>query len=216
MSLPPPLPLAARINRPGAALQANPVKPQDWIFRVVIAVLLLGSLALTWWSFNVRLAPLQAQARELSTKVGQLSTEVDELERTWAKARADEISNRLHQAHSQLFIDQASLENWMANLQEQAEPLALEAKANFGKTIPQNVIGEELAIIPTSIAVDVHPTTTAEVAGSPYRRILQLTQRLAAETKRADLAEVKVEGGPNSVGRAMLTFELWAGTGGGK
>jgi hypothetical protein len=181
---------------------------------VVIAALLLGSLGLTWWCFKVRLAPLQAQAKELSIQVGRLSTEVDVLERTWARARADEISNRLFQAHSQLFLDQASLENWLANLQEQAEPLALEAKANFGKTIPQNVIGEELAIIPTSIAVDVHPTASADVAGSPYRRVLQLSQRMASETKRADLAELKVEGGPNSIARAMLTFELWAGAGG--
>jgi len=216
MNGPPLVSVAARINRPGAALQANPVKPRDWLFRLAIVVSLLGSLGLTWWSFRVRLAPLQAQARELSIKVGRLSGEVDELERTWAKARADEISNRLFQAHSQLFVNQASLENWLANLQVQAEPLALEAKASLGKTIPQKVVGEELAIIPTSIAVDVHPTASADVAGSPYRRVLQLSQQLAAETKRADLAELRVEGGANSVARAMLTFELWAGTAGGK
>jgi hypothetical protein len=49
---------------------------------------------------------------------------------------------------------------------------------------------------------------------SAYQRVLRLAQRLTATQKRADLAELTVFGGTNSISSAVMVFDLWAGEGG--
>ena len=99
----------------------------------------------------------------------------------------------------------------LANLKEQVSPLALDAKADFGRTIPQATNEADLVIIPTTIAVDVQPAAGSQGYESPYQRVLRLCQRLSAQQKRADLAELRVTGGTGSVSSAMMVFHLWAG-----
>ena len=46
---------------------------------------------------------------------------------------------------------------------------------------------------------------------SPYERVLAFGQQLAAHGKRADLAELNVAGGADSISRAVLVLNLWSG-----
>jgi hypothetical protein len=41
--------------------------------------------------------------------------------------------------------------------------------------------------------------------------MLRLGQQLGAEGKRADLSELTVNGGPLSITKGVLVFNLWAG-----
>ena len=71
---------------------------------------------------------------------------------------------------------------------------------------------EELSIILSSVALEVR----LEPGGMepPYQRLLRFSQQLVGDGKRADLAEMIVEGGPNSITRADMVFTLWAGVSG--
>jgi len=203
-------PMSVRVNRPAAAAAVRGPVSRDWLFRLGIVALLAGSVTVAWRSLQ-RLETRQKHCREISATVARLSAQVDDLERQWSRGQEEEVGGQLRQARSQLFCDQAALENWLSSLKAQTDPLALEARATFGKTIPRNIAEEELAMIPTTISVDVRPVREKERGGWPYLRLVQLGQRLTRQDKRADLVELKVEGGTNSVTGAVLVFNLWAG-----
>lgn len=200
-----------RIPEPRRVVSAQPRKfnRRETLFRVVVVVALIASLTLAWWALTQNLVPLQKRSRELTTALSHLSAEVDTLDRKWAPADAEQIRKQYQESHSQLFADEAALTAWLNHLAEQAEPLALEVKVDFGKSNPQTSPDEKLAVIPTTVSLEVHPTPGG--AESPYQRLLLLGQQLAAEGKRADLAELDVFGGPSSITRAVLVFNLWAG-----
>jgi hypothetical protein len=202
-----------------AKVSAMPLQPQsfsrrEWIFRLVILTVLCGAIGLAWWTFKVRLLPLQQQSRELTASVSRLSTEVDQLERQWPQPKQEEVARRLAQAHTQLFGNQAALEAWLSQLKAQAEPLCLDTKAVLGQSIPKLTGEEELAVIPTTVSVNVRTALNDPAKESAYQRLLRLTQRLSIPQKRSDLAALTVIGGTNSVSNAQLVFHLWAGQGG--
>jgi len=201
--VPPVIPTRAQVG------VARSPRPNKWelLFRLVIIFVLLASLALAWWTFSKVFLPVQRQSQELSTKLAALSSDVDRLERKWGQADAEEIRRRYREAYGQLFADQSALEAWLANLEEQAGPLGLEAKVDFGQSTPASTNELQLAVVNVSLEVRPMPGTTE----APYQRLLRFTGLLAAEGKRADLAEMTVVGGPNSIPRATLVFTLWAG-----
>ena len=212
MSAPVPIPLPSRATP--VALQPSSFSRREWLFRLVVVVALCGSVVLAWWSLKFRLLPLQKQSRELGLAVSRLSSEVDDMERQWSKAQQEETARRLTQAHAQLFGNQAALEAWLTHLKEQAAPLQLDTRTELGKSIPKLTGAQEIAVIPTTVAINIQPAPGDPNKDSPYERVLRLAQALTASQKRADLAELTVTGGTNSISSAELVFHLWAGAGG--
>ena len=196
-------------RRRAAPVQQARIDYWELIFRVVIVMLLLGSMAMAWWSIR-GLAPLQKETRTLSSRVASLSAGVDDLERKRPREQAAQVEARLHEAHSTLFTDQAALAAWLATLQKQTASLALNARSSFGKTIPQITNGESVAVIPTTISLDVQPQSGAQENESPYQRVLRLNRILITQDKRVDLRELTMVGGPHSVTNAVMVFYLWA------
>jgi len=97
----------------------------------------------------------------------------------------------------------------------QAAPFGLQPKAVFDKPIEQTVSkGEKLAVIPATVSLDFLAPAAGQERLSPYLRLLRLTHRLNAYDKRADLTELKVEAGGDSINSATLVFGLWAVEGG--
>jgi hypothetical protein len=200
--------LTAKVRSKGADYK-------DWIYRGVAFVLICGSLTLAWWSVTQRLMPLQNRSRELSSRVAKLSTEVDDMDRKWSKAQAEQVSRWLEQAHDELFADETALEAWLASVRLQAAPFGLQPKAEFDKPVEKTASkGEKIAIIPASVSLDFSSVPEGREKPSPYLRLLRLTQRLNSYDKRADLTEVKVEAGSDSINHVMLLFGLWAVEGG--
>jgi len=198
-------------TRPPAAAPPRKAGHRDWLFRAITLAVVLGSVAVIWWSLVVVLFPRQKQARELSSTVSRLSAEVDDLEHQWSKAGAEQVSNQFSQVDLKLFECRTNLETWLADLKDQAAPLALDLRADLGAASPQTAGGRTLNVIPATVSVEVLPARPAKATPSPYQRILQLSQRLTGEDKRADLTELTVAGGPNSIGRAVLVLNYWAG-----
>jgi hypothetical protein len=182
---------------------------RDRLFRAITLVAVLGSVAVIWWSFVMVLLPRLKESRELSSRVSRLSAEVDELDHQWTKAGAEQVSNQFSQVDLKLFEGRAGLEAWLANLQEQAAPLALDVRADLGPASPPTAGDRTLTVIPATVSVEVQPARPEMATSSPYQRILQLSQRLTDEDKRADLTELTVAGGTNSIGRAVLVLNYW-------
>jgi len=113
--------------------------------------------------------------------------------------------------HNQLFADEAELGRWLFRLEEEAAPLALDINVDFGKSTARTAEQERLAIVPASVRLEVRPAIGG--TQTPYQRLLRLGQQLAAEGKRADLAELDMNGGPLSITHGLLVFNLWAGEG---
>src|SRR5438552_3096472 len=94
---PPPVP-----GRLSAKVRSNGARHKDWIYRIIVFVLIAGSLALSWWSLTQQLTPLQKRSAELSSSVAKISGEVDDLERKWSKAQAEQTSRWVAQARDEL------------------------------------------------------------------------------------------------------------------
>jgi Tfp pilus assembly protein PilO len=181
------------------------------LFRVVIVLVILASIAVAYWSFFDRLLPLQQQARSMVTKVSKMSEQRDQAERRWAPEQINEIRARYREVYRQLFADSAALEEWLSQIHTEAAPLALELNVQLGQAAPLADFTNNLAIVPASISLEVLPAPGAARGKSPYERVLAFGQQLAAHGKRADLAELTVTGGVGSISRAVLEFNLWAG-----
>jgi hypothetical protein len=181
------------------------------LFRVVIALLILGSAGVAYWSFFLRLQPLQLESRAMLTKVSKMSEQADQAARHWTPDQIKDIRARYREVYGQLFADPRALQEWLRQIQTEAEPLALDLNVQFGPSAPQGAFTNNLAIIPASIALEVLPAPGEAKGKSPYERVLAFGQQLAAHGKRADLAELTVTGGPGSISRALLVFNLWAG-----
>jgi hypothetical protein len=202
---------SATVKPPPLKVTVPPRKLTRWdaLFRLLTVILIAGSLAFSWWIYTRVLIPLQKQSRALSASLNQLSAEVDVLSRKWPKAERDQIRADYQEVRNQLFADEAELGRWLVRLEEESGPLALEVKVDFGKGTARTAEEEKLAIIPASITLEVRPTVGG--TQTPYQRMLRLGQMLAAEGKRADLAELDVNGGPLSITHGLLVFNLWAG-----
>src|SRR5258708_2717418 len=142
--------------------------PREVAFRAVIAVVILCSVVLAWWSFAKVLPPLQSKGRELSASVSRIETEVERLDRQWPRDTADQITNSYEQLRLELFSNEATFATWLANLNGQVSALTLDAKAEFGKTAPISAPGEKLAAIPATIFLEVPPSPGFCASQSPY------------------------------------------------
>ena len=112
---------------PEARLTTPPAKPavavrQFWLFRAVILVVVLGSVAVAWWSFARVMAPRLKESRDLSSRIAQLSAEVDDLDRQWTRESAAKMTNEFSRAESKLFAGETEFESWLANLRREAAP----------------------------------------------------------------------------------------------
>src|SRR6266567_801036 len=100
----PPLPTTAQQSPPPPppVVRLRLGSPREVIFRVIVAVVGLGSVGLAWWSFAKVLPPLQTKARELSSNLSGLSMEVDGLDSKWPRAAAEQVTNSYDELRSQL------------------------------------------------------------------------------------------------------------------
>jgi hypothetical protein len=194
-----------------AMVQARKAQPWEIVFRIINFSLILGSLGFAWWTFTKRLVPLQQQSQQLASTMDTLSTQLDDLSRKWPKFERDQIRTDYKEVRNELFKDEFEIGRWWMRLEEEAAPLALETQVTFGNITDKTTEKENLSVIPASVTLVVRPTIGG--TQTPYQRMLRLGQLLGAEGKRADLAELTVNGGPLSITKGILVFNLWASEG---
>ena len=212
----------------GTLIQPRKVEYKTLVLRGLIILLNLGSIALLWWSLQYRLLPLQKQARDLSRTVARLSTEVDQMQGAWTTPVSAEIRDKFTEIQAHMFTGRGALEAWLGSIQQQVMPLALDAEVDLNPAAPAGATnappgtnaspGATAATTNaaggptlTRIQVIVRPSPDVETVASPFQRVLQLSQRLTHEERRADLVGLSVAGSLRSVGRASLELNLWTG-----
>ncbi len=198
-------------EQPLGGVASTPSK-RELAFRIVITLVLLGSLALAWHSTARVLAPRLQESRTLISSVSDLQKQIDTLEHKFTPAQLQEITNKFEQIGSQLFGSPAALEDWLNTLREQALPLGLDLQTELGTPATQNAGGRKFAVIPATVTVDAQAPGGAGGLASPCQRILRLTQFLAAQEKRTDLVEMAVSSNStNSINHGVLVLNCWAG-----
>jgi hypothetical protein len=202
-------PSAGNPATPAAARSARQIHLKDWIIRGGVILLITASVAVAWWSLTEVLAPRQKLSEDLSRHVARLSAQVDDLER---KRTGDEVAHlnaQFDQVATQLLAGDTALDAWVAKLKDQLNPGGLGVQVDFAPAQPQFTNGARIALIPTTLTLDASAAATA--TPSTYPRILQLSRQLSTQNPRADLKELTVTAGTNSVNRAILALDLWAG-----
>lgn len=182
------------------------------IARLLVAIVLAGSLWLIWWSYYRVFFPHFKESRELTQTVSKLTTEVDQLKNMWSTKDIEEIDKKTGMVQTNLFADQAQLHAWLANLRDQAMAMGVDLKADFARSLEQTDAEPRFLIFPTKLSVQFQPVPGPAKGPSPYLRLLQLTQLLTAEEKADCLNELTAESGPRSIDHAVMGFNFWTGT----
>jgi len=191
---------------------SQPRKISQWeaLFRIAIVAALILSMGLAWWTLTRKLVPLQQQSKSLGATVARLSDDVDAFQRKWPKDDVDKIRAQYKQLRAQLFANEEAMGEWINRLDEAAGGgILLDLHVEFGKPSAQVTNEVQVSVVPATVSIEVHPMTGG--TESPYQRLLRFGQQLGVEGKRADLAELSVLGGTNSITRALLVFNLWVG-----
>ena len=204
-------PPAKRLHLPPPQPQKVRLTHWEALFRIAIVVVILVSAGVAYWSFFVRLAPLQNESRSMLTRVSNMSVQLDKAEQRWTSNQVQEIRTHYREVYPRLFADQAALEEWLGEISADARQLGLEIKVSVGQSTPQVPFTNNVSVTPAAISLEVLPASDEAAGKTPYERVLRFGQQLAAHGKRADLAEATVQGGVGSVKRASLVLNLWVG-----
>ena len=198
-------------ERPSALIQSTGTDYRQIALRIALVVLNLGSFALLWWSLQKLLLPLQKQARDSNATMTRLISEVDRMEHAWSAADIEQVRTNYNEVPSWMFVGRPALEAWLGEVKERVVPLALEVAPEINRSDPAapGSTNTVPTITSTTLALKVRPAAGIEAINSPFQRTLQFSQQLTAEQKRADLVELTVVGGANSVEEADLILQLW-------
>jgi hypothetical protein len=179
--------------------------------RFVVLALVSGSAGLIWWSYYRMLLPRLKESREMDLSVAKLTSETDALEHRWTKGELEEIDQKFTLAQPRLFADQSELEAWLTQVQDQFTPQGLTIKTTLVTTNTPIGGSRKVRIIPATLTLAFPARPGPEGKSSHYQQLLQVTQLLTSGNKIADLTELTVSSGTNSIDHAVLKFEFWAG-----
>jgi len=199
-------------SSPQTATKASGFNYAELLSRILVLSLLFASAGLLWWSYYRVYVPRLVIFRDLSSTVDKLAREVEDLDRQWSKQDIERINQKFELVQAKIFVDQADLDAWLVDIRDPLIPLGLNLKTEFTK--PTLIAGEEnrFHTIHTTFNVGFQPLGSSTNKLSPYQRLLQFTKRITTQEKRADLTELNVESGTNSIGRAVMTVNFWVGT----
>ena len=187
-------------------LKMPPAFYRAFLARVAMLLVLFGSVALVWWSFN-RLPPVEKKLQAQSDKLAHLEDEVMQMELKWNPREAEQVAAKFKQAQEELFTGNDEFIRWQEDLKRQTNQFVLEVKAQTGRTQDCPLPNKVFSVISTTI--EVQPADEPS-ASPPYKRLLDFAQSLTTQKKRVDLMELSVNGNSNSVTKAQLGLQLWS------
>ena len=197
-------------NRPLPATKAGGFNYRNLLSRAIIFGLLLAAVSLLWWSYYRVFVPHLRESRQLNATVASLAAEVDDLDRQYSKAAIEEINQKFVLVQPRIFAGPVELAAWLADFKGQVTPLGLDIKTDFADTNAPAGAVTNVQVIPVTVSISFPPLASSVESLSPYQRLLQFTQRITTGEKSAELAEMTVEGGTNSITRAVLGVNFWA------
>ena len=176
------------------------------LVRLVMLLVLAGSVWLVWWSVN-RLILVNRQLKQKTSAVLAVADEVQKLERLSEPDEAARMEARFIAATNSLFAGPGECAGWLKELPEQTLALGLEATLQPGQAQPHSRAEQKLALLSTTI--DLHPAVGTLWTNFPYQRLVNFTGVLGKPKQRIDLLELEVLGSSNSVRQAKAVVQLW-------
>jgi hypothetical protein len=178
-----------------------------WLARLGMVVYCGACLGAVWWCLFVRLQPVNQAHREKSLEMSRLADDVEQLRMKWsgeAVAQAEAVFNA---ARQRLFAGQEQILKWQDDTIRQAADLGLDIRIDLSPPRPYPGMERKIALVQAGI--DITPVTEG-FTNSPYHRLLQIVEVLAATDKRCDVTMLSAEGNFKSAQHASAVVQLLA------
>ena len=157
---------------------------RDLKVRLVLLLVFAASTALVVWSVMYRLPASENKLQAQNTKITQIESDIEQLERRWNPQEAEQTAGRFKLSQEQLFPNQTEIANWQAELKRQTDQLAVSVNAGVTRTQDCPLPGKRFSIV--TATVDVRSINPGVRTNSPYLRLLNFAQNLSAQNKRVD------------------------------
>jgi hypothetical protein len=189
-------------------LNIPPALYQSIVGRLLMVMLLAGSVGLLWWSVS-RLSPLNQEVQKQTGEIARLSDEVQRLERNWDEDQAEQAAALFNKLQDELFGSPRECAVWQENLTSGTNfsDLVVKASQGTGRPILSPFPEKKVGALP--VTLEIQPLADANGPDSPYRRMMMFLDSELPLEKRVDLVEMTVQGRSNSVSHVKLELQLW-------
>jgi len=195
---------------------SNPVLPavghsflRTALVRLVMAVVLAGSVWLALWGYFKRFQPVAVVYARKTAENARLASEVRHLELNWDELEVARTETQLTGARAQLVCGPEAMADWQQQIEREALNLALTATIRLSP--PQPYAVKEAHLTNVLAVVDLEPATIAGTTNGPYHRLLGFLRLLQDSAKRVDLVALDASGRSNSVEHVRAVLQLWSG-----
>ena len=190
-----------------AAQAASPFALKPWLLRLLLMAPTVAAIVLVWHA-TTRLDRVQREMAELETQNGRLSRDIENVERDWMTGDIEAVKTRHDEVTARMRGGAELISLWLQQANERASQLALEIVPRFEAPMVRTIGSTTVTLVPATL--DVRPAPGLDGGGrSAYQRLLDLCLHLSTQTNRADLMQLSVQTGSNSVSRATVSFSLW-------
>jgi len=183
---------------------------RPWLARLVMLLMLAGSVGLVWWRVNYLLL-VDQQLEKASSEVAALDLEVQQLEADWSPIEVAQVEEHFNEARESISGAPEEGTLWSGLLQEEALGTSLLATIRMGQSQPHPQANLKLASTPATI--EIHPLMENPLNNIPYLNLMNFLGVLAKPNWRIDLLDLQVTGNSNSIHQATAVVQFWAPVG---
>lgn len=195
------------MNSPEHHPMGNASMARPWLARLVMLLMLAGSVGLVWWRVN-HLLLVDQQLEKASSAVAALDIEVQQLEQDWSPIEVAQVEERFNEARESLSGAPEEGAMWSGLLQEEALETSLLATIKLGQSQPHPQANLKLASTPATI--ELHPLMESAQTNIPYLNLMNFLGVLTKPNWRIDLLDLQVNGNSNSIYQATAVVQFWA------
>ncbi len=186
---------------------ASPFALHPWVLRLLLMVPTVTAIALVWHA-TTRLTHVQREMADLETQNGRLYRDIENVEREWMTGDIEAVRTRHAEVMTGMRGGTELVRLWLQQANERASQLSLEIVPRFDAPMVRTIGSTTVTLVPATL--DVRPAIGQDADARPvYQRLLDLCLQLSTQTNRADLMQISVQTGSNSVSRATVSFSLW-------
>ena len=186
---------------------ASPFALHPWVLRSLLMVPTLAAIVLVWHA-TTRLDRVQREMADLETQNGRLYRDIENVEREWMTGDIEAVKTRHDEVMTRMRGGTELVSLWLQQANERASQLSLEIVPRFETPMVRTIGSTTVTLVPATL--DVRPAPGQDADGrAVYQRLLDLCLHLSTQPNRADLMQLSVQTGSNSVSKATVSFSLW-------
>lgn len=185
----------------------SPFALHPWVLRFLLMAPTVAAIVLVWHA-TARLNHVQREMADLETQNGRLYRDIENVEREWMTGDIEAVKTRHDEVMTRMRGGAELVRLWLQQANERASQLSLEIVPRFESPMVRTIGSTTVTLVPATL--DVRPAAGQDADVRPvYQRLLDLCLQLSTQTNRADLMQLSVQTGSNSVSRATVSFSLW-------